>query len=69
MTYKNNRPAKQDTLLNTITSLINNVKNNVDIKFISPENIFNQLVEKGAIKIENNKVSYDDKIIQKLANS
>ncbi|MFH7244832.1 MAG: hypothetical protein ACHWZW_18515 [Spirulina sp.] len=60
MTYSKNRPAKQDTLLNSIR---NKFKDNPE----EVVKVFNTLKSKGAVKITENKVSYDSKKIQELA--
>lgn len=60
MTYSKNRPAKQDTLLNSIR---NKFKDDPE----EAVKVFHTLKSQGAIKIVEKKVSYDDKKIQALA--
>lgn len=60
MTYSKNRPAKQDTLLNSIR---NKFKDDPE----EAVRVFHTLKSQGAVKITENKVSYDDKKIKALA--
>lgn len=60
ITYSKNRPAKQDTLLNSIR---NKFKDDPE----EAVKVFNTLKSQGAVKITEKKVSYDDKKIQALA--
>lgn len=61
VTYSKNRPAKKDTLLNSIKNKLKD----------SPEaavEVFRLLTTQGAITVSENKVSYNDKKIKELAN-
>jgi hypothetical protein len=61
VTYSKNRPAKKDTLLNSIKNKFKD----------SPEaaiEVFRLLTTQGAITVSENKVSYNDKKIKELAN-
>ena len=57
ITYSKNRPAKADTLRNSI-------KNKFPTEV---EKIYNSLLSNGAIKVSSNKVAYSDKKISELA--
>lgn len=61
VTYSKNRPAKKDTLLNSIK---NKFKDAPEIAV----DVFNLLTTQGAVIISENKVSYNDKKIKELAN-
>ena len=61
VTYSKNRPAKKDTLLNSIKNKFKD----------SPEaavEAFRLLTSQGAVTVSENKVSYNDKKIKELAN-
>lgn len=61
VTYSKNRPARKDTLLNSIKNKFKD----------SPEaavEVFRLLTTQGAITVSENKVSYNDKKIKELAN-
>ncbi|KKJ00049.1 hypothetical protein PROH_09805 [Prochlorothrix hollandica PCC 9006 = CALU 1027] len=63
ITYSKNRPAKRDTLINSIQGKF---KDNPTIVM----EIFNDLVTQGAVKISDTKqVSYNDQKIQQIAKS
>jgi hypothetical protein len=57
--HSKNRPAKTSTLLNSIK---NKYPSSADL-------IYKELIAKGAIKVVNTKVVYDDKKIKEIANS
>lgn len=61
ITYRKNRPAKKDTLLNSI-------KNKFKDAPESATEVFKLLTAQGAITISDNKVTYNDKKIKELAN-
>lgn len=61
VTYSKNRPAKKDTLLNSI-------KNKFKESPESAAEVFKLLTVQGAITLAENKVSYNNKKIQELAN-
>ena len=61
VTYSKNRPAKKDTLLNSIKNKLKD----------TPETaieVFRLLTVQGAIMVSENKISYNDKKIKELAN-
>ncbi len=58
--HSKTRPLKQETLLKSIKNKFKDTHNN-------PENILSDLAKSGAIAINNNAVTYNDKIIGKLA--
>jgi hypothetical protein len=60
ITYKNNRPTKQTTLLNSIKSKLGEHKNHA-------EAVFQALVKLNALQIQETKVQYFDKKIVELA--
>jgi hypothetical protein len=60
ITYRKNRPAKKDTLLNSI-------KNKFKESPKSATEVFKLLTTQGAVTISENKVSYNDKKIKELA--
>lgn len=59
ITHSKNRPAKTSTLLNSIK---NKYPSSADL-------IYKELIAKGAIKVVNTKVAYDDNKIKAIANS
>jgi len=61
VTYSKNRPAKKDTLLNSI-------KNKFKDAPESAAEVFRLLTTQGAVTVSENKVSYNDKKIKELAN-
>jgi hypothetical protein len=61
VTYSKNRPAKKDTLLNSIKNKFK------DCPEASVE-VFRLLTIQGAITVSENKISYNDKKIKELAN-
>lgn len=61
VTYSKNRPAKKDTLLNSI-------KNKFKESPQTAVEVFKLLTTQGAITVSENKVSYNDKKIKELAN-
>lgn len=61
ITYSKNRPAKVDTLRNSI-------KNKFKENPLERDRIYNLLLSNGAVKAANNKVTYNDKKIKELAN-
>ncbi|MBD1860175.1 NYN domain-containing protein [Trichocoleus sp. FACHB-46] len=61
VTYSKNRPAKKDTLLNSI-------KNKFKDSPEAAEEVFRLLTTQGAATISEKKVSYNDKKIKELAN-
>jgi hypothetical protein len=61
VTYSKNRPAKRDTLLNSI-------KNKFKDSPESAVEVFRLLITQGAITVSDNKVSYNDKKIKDIAN-
>lgn len=61
ITYSKNRPAKKDTLLNSIKNKFKNVPE-------SAEEVFKLLIAQGVVTISENKVSYNDKKIKEIAN-
>jgi hypothetical protein len=61
VTYSKNRPAKKDTLLNSI-------KNKFKDSPEAAEEVFRLLTTQGAITVSEKKVSYNDKKIKELAN-
>lgn len=62
VTYSKNRPAKADTLLNSIRNKFKDTPS-----FADP--VYKMLVSSGAIKVTDNKVAYNDKKIKELANT
>ncbi|MGK7887881.1 MAG: PIN domain-containing protein [Leptolyngbyaceae cyanobacterium] len=60
ITYSKNRPAKQDTLLNSIKNKFKNTP-------VVPQEVLALLVKQGALKISDKKVFYNDKKIKELA--
>lgn len=61
ITYSKNRPAKKDTLLNSIK---NKFKESPD----TAVEVFKSLITQGAVTVSDKKVSYNDKKIKELAN-
>ena len=61
ITHSKNRPAKKDTLLNSI-------KNKFKETPKSAAEVFKVLTAQGAVTLVENKVSYNNKKIQELAN-
>lgn len=61
ITYSKNRPAKEETLLNSIKSKFKDTSSTAD-------DIFKSLKNQSAIKIADGKVTYNDAIIKSLAN-
>ncbi|MEB3231706.1 MAG: PIN domain-containing protein [Leptolyngbyaceae bacterium] len=61
ITYSKNRPAKQDTLLNSIKNKFKNTP-------VVPQEVLTLLVKQGAVKISENKVAYHNQKIKELAN-
>lgn len=61
VTYSKNRPARKDTLLNSI-------KNKFKSEPEEAARVFQSLTAQGAIAIADKKVSYNDKKIKELAN-
>ncbi len=59
ISHSKNRPAKTSTLLNSIK---NKYPSSADL-------IYQDLIAKGAIKVVNTKIVYDDKTIKKIASS
>ena len=62
VTYSKNRPAKKDTLLNSI-------KNKFKDAPETAADVFRLLTTQSAVVVSENKVSYNDKKIKELANS
>lgn len=60
VTYSKNRPAKKDTLLNSIE---NKFKDSPE----TAEKVYRLLISQGAVIVSENKVSYNDKKINELA--
>lgn len=60
VTYKSNRPAKKETLVNSIK---NKFKDTPDVA----TNLLNALVKHGALSLQENKVLYNDKKIVELS--
>lgn len=61
ISYSKNRPAKADTLLNSIKNKFKDTPS-----FVDP--VYKMLVSSGAIKVTDNKLTYNDKKIKELAN-
>lgn len=61
ITYSKNRPAKADTLRNSIKNKFKDNPNEAD-------GVYASLLSSGAVKVSNNKVTYNDKKISELAN-
>jgi hypothetical protein len=61
VTYSKNRPAKKDTLLNSI-------KNKLKDTPEAAAEVFRLLTAQGAVMVSENKVAYNDKKIKELAN-
>ncbi len=62
ITHHKNRPVKHDGLLNSIKHLYKNDPETAD-------SVYKKLIAKTAIKITDNIVSYNEKVIQELANT
>ncbi|RMX06036.1 NYN domain-containing protein [Corticibacter populi] len=60
ITYSKNRPAKADTLRNSI-------KNKFKHNPAESDKVYNLLLSNGAVKVSDNKVTYSDKKIGELA--
>jgi hypothetical protein len=60
-THQKNRPVKKETLLN-------HIKNKFNGYGVDAEKLFEDLCKKGAIKLIDNKISYNQKKITELAN-
>ncbi len=60
ITYRKNRPAKVDTLLNSIKAKFKPDLSCLDL-------VYKTLISSGAVKITDKKVTYNDKKIQELA--
>jgi hypothetical protein len=60
-THQKNRPVKKETLLN-------HIKNKFNGNGIDAEKLFEDLCQKGAIKLIDNKISYNQKKITELSN-
>lgn len=62
VTYSKNRPAKKDTLINSI-------KNKFKDDPKTADNVFQSLMAQQAIAVSENKINYNNNIIKKLAES
>ncbi|MCE7916891.1 MAG: NYN domain-containing protein [Nitrosomonas sp. PRO5] len=60
ITYSKNRPAKVDTLRNSIKNKFKDNPSEID-------KVYNSLLSNDAVKVSNNKVTYSDKKIGELA--
>ena len=60
ITYTKNRPAKTDTLLNSIKNKLKETPEFID-------NVYKMLVSTGSVRIEDDKVVYNDSKIKQLA--